>query len=185
MKDTCKQAIFRKVTKRPKRIRDLWREEIKRKRELEFFNNIKHAHFIKQIYNFHTATVGLLFSSFLHNCDFWIVVFIHDVEAMPPCCSCCCCCHHHHHHAPQHCSPRLDTANGTYCHCSSTSACCFIVVLCLLLLFLVVMNNTAAAAAAAAAAASAVVVIVALIHGRNSIEALLDCCFHSCCFNDI
>ena len=38
MKDTCKQAIFRKDTKGAKRVRDLYEEEIKRKRELEFFN---------------------------------------------------------------------------------------------------------------------------------------------------
>ena len=38
MKDTCKQAIFRKDNKRAKRVIDIWREEIKIKGELEFFN---------------------------------------------------------------------------------------------------------------------------------------------------
>ena len=38
MKDTCKQAIFRKDKKRANRVVDLWREEIKIKGELEFFN---------------------------------------------------------------------------------------------------------------------------------------------------
>ena len=36
MKDTCKQAIFRKVTKRAKRVRDLWREEIREKESWSF-----------------------------------------------------------------------------------------------------------------------------------------------------
>ena len=39
MKNTCKQAIFRRDNKRAKRVVDLWREEIKIKGELEFFNN--------------------------------------------------------------------------------------------------------------------------------------------------
>ena len=39
---TCKQAIFRKDNKRAKRVIDLWREEIKIKGELEFFNIMHH-----------------------------------------------------------------------------------------------------------------------------------------------
>ena len=42
MKDTCKQAIFRKDNKGAKRVRDLLEEEIKIKGGLEFFNALKH-----------------------------------------------------------------------------------------------------------------------------------------------
>ena len=38
MKDTCKQAIFRKDTKRAKRVEDLWTAGDQDKRELEFFD---------------------------------------------------------------------------------------------------------------------------------------------------
>ena len=42
--ETCKQAIFRKVTKRTKRVRDLRKEEIKTERELDFFNtHVQHC----------------------------------------------------------------------------------------------------------------------------------------------
>ena len=38
MKDTCKQAIFRKDTRRAKRVEDLWTAGDQDKGELEFFN---------------------------------------------------------------------------------------------------------------------------------------------------
>ena len=38
MKDTCKQAIFRKDTRRAKRVVDLWAAGDQDKGELEFFN---------------------------------------------------------------------------------------------------------------------------------------------------
>ena len=42
MKDTRKQAIFRKDTRRAKRIADLWTTGDQDKGELEFFNSISH-----------------------------------------------------------------------------------------------------------------------------------------------
>ena len=38
VKDTCKQAIFRKDTRRAKRVVDLWTAGDQDKGELEFFN---------------------------------------------------------------------------------------------------------------------------------------------------
>ena len=38
MKDTCKQAIFRKDTRRARRVEDPLREGDQEERELEFFN---------------------------------------------------------------------------------------------------------------------------------------------------
>ena len=40
MKDTCKQAIFRKDTRRAKRVEDLCTAGDQGKSELEFFNNV-------------------------------------------------------------------------------------------------------------------------------------------------
>ena len=43
MKDTCKQAIFRKDTRRARRVEDPLRAGDQQERELEFFNTIPHA----------------------------------------------------------------------------------------------------------------------------------------------